>query len=162
MQPEISSPEETHGTPEMALLLHTWERGWDPGGKVPRPVWGVCICQVPGHLSCSDLGRAQNIGPPESAHLWRTPEPEHEQLTPGKCMQPRAHFRQFPCRATRSLSSVDWESTHAMSQGKPSMAQTLRALPTHAGDICLQCSSLPTALLNRSDQISRVRLFATP
>ena len=122
---------------------------------MPRPAWGVCICQVPGHLSCSDLGRAQNIGQTESAPLWRTPEPEYEQLRPGKCMQPRAHFRQFPCRVTWSLSSVDWERTHAMSQGKPSVAETLQALPTHASDICLQCSSLSTALLNRSDQISR-------
>ena len=31
----------------------------------------------------------------------------------------------FPCRATWSLSSVDWESTHAMSGSKPSVAQTL-------------------------------------
>ena len=53
------------------------------------------------------------------------------------------HFRQFPCRATWSLSSVDHESTHAMSGGKPSVAQTLWALPTHASDIFLQCSSLP-------------------
>ena len=38
-------------------------------------------------------------------------------------------------RATWSLSSVDWESTHAVSGGKPSMAQSLRALPPHASDI---------------------------
>ena len=24
---------------------------------------GDCACQTPGHLSCSDLGRAQNAGP---------------------------------------------------------------------------------------------------
>ena len=47
-------------------------------------------------------------------------------------------------RATWSLSSVDWESTHAVSGGN-SAAETLEALPTHANDICLQCSSLPTA-----------------
>ena len=47
-----------------------------------------------------------------------------------------------PGRATWSLSSVDRESTHAVSGGKPSVAKTLRA---HASDICLQCSSLPTA-----------------
>ena len=54
-----------------------------------------------------------------------------------------------PCRATWSQSSVDWESTLAVSGGKPSVAQTLWALPTHANDICLQCSFLPTAQLNK-------------
>ena len=29
-------------------------------------------CQTPGHLSCSDLGRAQNAGPTESAPLRTT------------------------------------------------------------------------------------------
>ena len=29
---------------------------------------------------------------------------------------------------------------HTVSGGKPSVAQTLRVLPTHASDICLQCS----------------------
>ena len=29
--------------------------------------------------------------------------------------------------------------------GKPSVVHPLQALPTHASDICLQCSSLPTA-----------------
>ena len=117
--------------------------------KTHRPPRGNCARQAPGHLSCSDLGRAQNAGPTESVPLWSTREPEPEQLRPGKCMQPRAHFRQFPCRATWSLSSVDWENTHAVNGGKPSVAKTLRALPTHASDICLQCSSLPTARLNK-------------
>ena len=46
--------------------------------------------QAPYHLSCSDLGRAQNAGPTESAPLWSTREPEPEQLRPGKRTQPRA------------------------------------------------------------------------
>ena len=50
-----------------------------------------------------------------------------------------------PCRATWSLCSVDRKSTHAVSGGKPSVAKTLWALPTHTSDICLQCPSLPTA-----------------
>ena len=32
--------------------------------------------QTPSHLSCSDLGRAQNAGPTESVSLWSTPVPE--------------------------------------------------------------------------------------
>ena len=34
-----------------------------------------------------------------------------------------------PCRAAWSLSSVDRESTHAMSGGKPSVAETLQRSP---------------------------------
>ena len=82
-----------------------------------------------------------------SVHLSSTWSPE--MLRPGKYMQPRACFRQFPCRATWSLSSVDQESTHTMSRGKPSVAESLRALPTHTSDICLQRPSLPTAQLNK-------------
>ena len=54
-----------------------------------------------------------------------------------------------PCRATWSLSSVDGESTCALNGDKPSVAGTLRVLPTHASGICLQCPSLPTARLNK-------------
>ena len=126
--------------------LSSWDRG---GDKTHRPTWGECACQAPGHPSCSDLGRAQNAGPTESAPLWSTREAEPQRLRPGKCTQPRAHLRQFSCRATWSLSSVVQESTDAMSGGKPSVAQTLRALPTHASDVCLPCSSLLTAQLNK-------------
>ena len=53
-------------------------------------------CQTPGHLNCSDLGRAQNTGPTESVPLRTTGVPEPEWLRPGKCIQPRAGLRQFP------------------------------------------------------------------
>ena len=47
--------------------------GWDWGGdKKQRPTWGECAGQVPGHLSCSEPGRAQNAGPTESVPLWST------------------------------------------------------------------------------------------
>ena len=95
--------------------------------EVPRCTahLGQCARQAPGHLSCSDLGRAQNACPTESVPLWRTREPKPEQLRTGKCTKPRAYFGQFPCRATWSLSSVDQESTHAVSWGKPSVVHTL-------------------------------------
>ena len=70
-------------------------------------------------------GKAQNARSTESAPLWSTQEPEPEQLRPGKCTKPRAHFGQFLCRATWSLSSVDGESTHTVSGGKPSVVHTL-------------------------------------
>ena len=96
------------------------------------------------------MGTVQNASPTESVPLRSTQKPEPEWLRPEKCTQPRTRFRQFPCRATWSLSSVDWESTCTVSWGKHSMVHTLRALPTHASNICLQCSFLPTALLNVS------------
>ena len=44
-----------------------------------------------------------------------------------------------------SLSSVDAESTHGVSGDKPSVAGTLRVLPTQASDVYLQCPSFHTA-----------------
>ena len=41
--------------------------------------------QTLGHLSCLDLGRAQNAGQTESAPLRTTQVPEPERLRPGKC-----------------------------------------------------------------------------
>ena len=88
----------------------------------------LCLCGVPENLNLSslDLGSARNSGPALEQPL-------------------------SSCRATWSLSSVDQESTHAMSRGKPSVAETLPALrpPPHTSDICLQCSSFPTAQLNK-------------
>ena len=46
--------------------------------------------QTPHHLSCSDLGRAQNTGSTESAPLRTSRVPEPERLRPGRCKQPRA------------------------------------------------------------------------
>ena len=45
--------------------------------------------QTPHHLSCLDLGRAQNAGPTESAPLRTTRVPEPEQLGPGSSAQGR-------------------------------------------------------------------------
>ena len=58
--------------------------------------------RTPGHLSCSDLGRAQNAGPTESAPLGTTRVPEPEWLRPGKCIQPRASLRQFQAEQPRA------------------------------------------------------------
>ena len=49
--------------------LSTWVGG---GNKMHPPTGGDCAHQAPGHLSCSDLGRAQNAGSTESAPLWST------------------------------------------------------------------------------------------
>ena len=145
-----SAAQKTHGTPEMARPLCTQETGRLGWGRHKRhPLLGESMLTK--HLVPELLGpgKGTNAGPTESVPLWSTREPEPEWLRLGKCTQPRALLRRFPCRAPWSLSSVDWESTHAMSRGKPSVAQTRRALPTHASDICLQYSSLPTAQLKK-------------
>ena len=82
-------------------------------------------------------GKAQNAGPTESALLWSN-----------RKLEPHTTQGRLPIAAW-SLSSVDGESTHAKSGGKPSVAETLRVFPTHASDICLQGPSLPTARLNK-------------
>ena len=48
-----------------------------------------CARQTPHHLSCSELGRAQNAGPTESAPLRTTRVPEPEWLEPGMSAQGR-------------------------------------------------------------------------
>ena len=66
---------------------------WDGGGDKTHPLpGGDCARQTPGHLSCSDLGRAPNTGPSKAVPLWSIQEPEPEQLRLGKCMQPRARL----------------------------------------------------------------------
>ena len=123
-------------TPERALpLSHGKPSGSDGGRDKTHCTWGECTRQAPGHLSCSDLGKAQNAGPTESVTLWSTGEPEPEWLSPEKCMQPRAHFRQVACRATWSLSSVGQESTHAVSRANPVWPRHCEHA-THASDVC--------------------------
>ena len=77
------------------------------------------LCGVPENLNPNglDLGSTLNPGPASDSSQQGNLEPE---------------------------SSVDWESTHAMSWDKHSVAETLGTLPTDASDICLLCSSLPT------------------
>ena len=58
--------------------------------------------QTPHHLSCSDLGRAQNAGPTESVPLRTIQVPEPERLGPGRCMQSRAGLKLFPAEQPRA------------------------------------------------------------
>ena len=58
--------------------------------------------QTPHHLSCSDLARAQNAGPKDSAPLRTTRVPEAEWLRPRRCMQPRAGLGRFPVEQPRA------------------------------------------------------------
>ena len=63
--------------------------GRDRGGNKSQPSsGGDCACQAPGHLSCLDLGQAQNAGPTKSTPLWSTWEPEPERLSLGSAYNP--------------------------------------------------------------------------
>ena len=101
-----SDPQKRHTTHLRRRTCFTPRKlsGWDGGGdKSQSSTGGNSARQAPGHLSCSDLGRAQNpAGPTKSAPLWSTREPEPERLRPGKCMQPRAHIRQFLAEQPRA------------------------------------------------------------
>ena len=126
---QTSAPQRRHRAPLRCSESRKLS-GWDGGGdKMHCPTWGECVYQAPGHLRCSDLGRAQNAGPTEAVPLWSTWEPEPEQLRPGKCMQPRACFRQFPCRTTWSLSSVDPGSTRHLELGQTQCGSDTASTP---------------------------------
>ena len=81
------------------------------------------LCGVPENLnlSGSDLGSARNPGPALDSPL-------QSNLGPEQCRRGKRTRRE---------------------RGKPSAAQTPRALPAHASDARLQSSSLPTARLSK-------------
>ena len=60
-----SAPQKRH-TAHLRRLAHCTPRklsGWDGGADKMHGLFrGDCTCQAPGHLSCLDLGRAQNAG----------------------------------------------------------------------------------------------------
>ena len=85
-----SAPQKRH-TAHLRRRTHCTPRkpsGRDRGGDKLQPsTGGVCAHQAPGHLSCLDLGRAQNTGSTKSSPLWSIREPEWLRLEKG--MQPR-------------------------------------------------------------------------
>ena len=86
-----SAPQKRHMA-HLRIRAHCTPRkpsGWDRGGsKIQPPTQGDCARQAPGHLSCSDLGRAQNTGPTKPAPLWSTQEPEPERVDLGSALNP--------------------------------------------------------------------------
>ena len=84
---------------EGALVVHPENQAAGIGVVISRSDHAH---QTPHHLSCSDLGRAQNTGPTESVPLRTTRVHEPEQLRPGRCMQPRAGLARFPAEQPRA------------------------------------------------------------
>ena len=70
---------------EGALVVHPENRAAGTGEVISR---SARTHQTPGHLSCSDLGRAQNAGPTESVPLRTTCVPEPEWLRLGSAYNP--------------------------------------------------------------------------
>ena len=103
--------------------------------------WRVDICQE-GHSQRSAPQRRHR------AYLkWHSHSaPGNRVARPGRWLRCIAHLGQW---LSKHLVRKARESTHTMSWGKPSVVHTLQALPAHTSDICLQCSSLPTAQLNK-------------
>ena len=75
---------------ECSLVVHPENQVAGTGEVISR---SDCARQTPHHLSCSDMGRAQNAGPAKSVPLRTTQVPEPERLRPGRCMQPRVGLR---------------------------------------------------------------------
>ena len=73
-QTEISTAEETHSTPGIVPLWHTWETEWLVLGTCIRHMahLGQWAHQAPSCMSGLDLGRAQN-----TQHIWICALAEH-------------------------------------------------------------------------------------
>ena len=83
----------------------------------------------------SRAGKAQNVTPTESG------VPKNLHLS-GLGLGSERNSGPTPCRPDWSLSSVDRESTHAVSRGKPSVAGTLASAP-HTRQGHLPAAPLP-------------------
>ena len=105
-------PEETHSTPGTVPLWCIQETEQPGLGRCIRHTahLGQCSCQVAGHLSMLNLGRAQNTQPTglcafsEYSRTWVAERP-------WKCTKHRVHVGQCTCKTPWSLSSVDLGST---------------------------------------------------
>ena len=100
-------------------------RGWNGGGDKPQPsAGGDYTGPAPGHLSCPDLGRAQNAGPTKSAPLWSTKNLNLSSLDLGPACKPgpasdnsqQSNLEPEQCRRGK-LTRCEW--------GKPAVAESL-------------------------------------
>ena len=91
---------------------------------------------------------ARTWEPTEPAPLWSTETLTLSGLDLGRALQPRAASDSSQQSSLQPEQCRRGKHTRA-SGGKPRVGETLRALPTQASEICLPCSSLPTAQLNK-------------
>ena len=138
LQPKISSPEETQG----AQNRHAWKLRWGQGGQKSGCTWGVCACQFPHLLSCSNQERQKTqaqlslclCGVPKILNLsglghwsghWSA-----RNSGPG------------PYRATWNLSSVDGESNIPWSGANPVLLEHCKYSPHMP--VTFVCSAPPS------------------
>ena len=98
---------------------------WDAGGDKSQPSTAVDYArQGPGHLNCLDLGRAQTLAQPSLCLCGVPKNLNLSYLDLGNA------YKSGPSSESSQQSNLEpekyrLESTHAMSGGKPSVAETL-------------------------------------
>ena len=140
---------DTWHTWDSALMGHSGNHAAGPGRWLRHVAYlGQGACQASSHLSCSDLGRAQNAHPNRVWALAEYPRTWAALTWGGHKMW--GPLGTVPLQST--LKPKQWRhGKHTPPwhvANKPSVVPTLQALPTHASNICLQCPSLPTTQLN--------------
>ena len=154
----MGSPEETHGTPETILSRHTWETVAGTGEVIKmHGSLGQCACQSPGHPSCLDLGRAQNMCPTESVPLRSSWEPEP--LRPGKCRKRRPAWDSAPAEHLGAWSRVDLGSTHHLELGQTQCGPYTASTP-HTSQWYFVCSVPPSPEHKWTSEPKQVTAFA--
>ena len=132
-----------------ALAVHQGNQGAGTGEVIRCTAqMGECTRQAPGCLSCSDLWMAQNADPTESVPLWSPQEPEPERVDLGSARNPGPALDSSPAEQPEAWAVQTGKAHTPWVDANPE-AHTRGALPTHTSDICLQCSSFPTAQLNK-------------
>ena len=127
--------------------------------------------QTPHHLSCSDLGRAQNTGPTESAPLRTTRVPEPEWLGPGKCRQPRPNIHLFDdwlkkhkgVRTNRSLTDNSVKAYHSRMRAFISEAVSFGIITQNPYDQFKtgRCQTMPRMYLTM-EELDMLRTWQPP
>ena len=136
--------------PETATCSTPSKRsGWDQGGdKMHRPLEESALAK---HLVTRVLvpGKSTKRRPNRVCAFVEHLRLQPEQLRRGKCTQPSASLRKYPCRAAWSLSGVDEEGAHSMSgfQWGPDTASA-----AHPCQWCLFAVFLPAQ--STSEQVS--------
>ena len=115
-QPEIGSPEETQGALDWRARKQAGR-----GREKSRCTWRECASQAPGSLSCSDregTKRRPNHKTQAQLSLLLCGVPENLNLS-GLGLGSERNSGPAAFRAAWRLSSVDGESTHALSRANP-------------------------------------------
>ena len=130
-----SAPQKRHKAPRTRLAQ---KLRLGRGGKKSHCTWRECAREAPGYLSCLDRGR-HSTQAQLSQRLCGVPE----NLNLSGFGLGSAHNSGLaPCRATWSLSSVDGESTQAVSGANPVWPEHCECSPHRP--VIFVCSTPPS------------------